>query len=174
MDTESELVRRLAHGDESALGRLYERLGPNVFALALHMLGNREDAEEVLQDSFVKLYRNAGRFDPELGSARAYLYTIARNEARMRLRRNRGRPKHRSLDDGEAAPEVAASNGDAVLLSGALASLDADEVKLLRATFFDGFSHAELAESTGLPLGTLKSRIRRALRKLRGLMGESS
>lgn len=172
MDTASELMLRVAEGDESALGRLYERLGGNVFALALHMLGNREDAEEVLQDSFVNLYRSARRFDPALGSVRAYAYTIARNQARMRLRNRRSRLSTEPLDDREpSAPP--ADKASAIALNGALARLEHDEVRLLEAAFFDGFSHIELAERTGLPLGTLKSRIRRALLKLRGLLGES-
>ncbi|MEX2541742.1 MAG: sigma-70 family RNA polymerase sigma factor [Trueperaceae bacterium] len=171
MDTESELMVRVAEGDEIALGRLYERLGGNVFALALHMLGDREDAEEVLQDSFVNLYRSARRFDPALGSVRAYTYTIARNQARMRLRKRRSRLPTEPLEEREpTAP--ATDNATAIALNGALARLEHDEVRLLEATFFDGFSHMELAERTGLPLGTLKSRIRRALLKLRGLLGE--
>ncbi|MEX2534409.1 MAG: sigma-70 family RNA polymerase sigma factor [Trueperaceae bacterium] len=171
MDAESELMLRLAEGDESALGRLYERLGSNVYTLALHMLGNREDAEEVLQDSFVNLYRSARRFDPALGSVRAYTYTIARNQARMRLRSRRSRPATQPLEEREPVA-VAADGATAMALDGALARLELDELKLLEATFFDGFSNSELAERTGLPLGTLKSRIRRALLKLRGLLGE--
>jgi RNA polymerase sigma-70 factor (ECF subfamily) len=172
MDTESELMRRLAEGDESALGRLYERLSGNVYALALHMLGSREDAEEVLQDSFVNLYRSARRFDPSLGSVRAYAYTIARNQARMRLRTRSSRPSTEPLEEREAAVPPA-DHATGIALNGALARLELDELRLLEATFFDGFSHMELAEQTGLPLGTLKSRIRRALLKLRGLLGES-
>lgn len=171
MDTESELMLRLAEGDESALGRLYERLSGNVFSLALHMLGDREDAEEVLQDSFVNLYRSARRFDPALGSVRAYAYTIARNQARMRLRSRKSRPATQSIEERE--PVTATRDGaTAVTLDSALSRLELDELKLLEATFFDGFSHTELAERTGLPLGTLKSRIRRALLKLRGILGE--
>lgn len=173
MDAESELVRRLAHGDESALGRLYERLGGNVYSLALHMLGTREDAEEVLQDAFVKLYRNASKFDPSLGTARAYLYTIARNEARMRLRSRSSRPATAPLEDKEGVL-AAPADRDRQAIDGALSQLDGDELSLLQAAFFDGYSHAELARHTGLPLGTLKSRIRRALRKLRGALGEAS
>ena len=171
MDTESELMLRLAEGDESALGRLYERLSGNVFSLAMHMLGNREDAEEVLQDSFVNLYRSARRFDPALGSVRAYTYTIARNQARMRLRSRRSRPATQPIEERE--PVTPPRDGaTAVTLDGALSRLELDELRLLEATFFDGFSHSELAERTGLPLGTLKSRIRRALLKLRGILGE--
>ncbi|HEX7003785.1 MAG TPA: sigma-70 family RNA polymerase sigma factor [Trueperaceae bacterium] len=172
MDTESELMLRLAEGDESALGRLYERLSGNVFSLALHMVGNREDAEEVLQDSFVNLYRSARRFDPSLGSVRAYAYTIARNQARMKLRSRKSRPVTQPIEEREAVTQPS-DGAAAVALNGALSRLESDEVRLLEATFFDGFSHSELAERTGLPLGTLKSRIRRALLKLRGIMGES-
>jgi RNA polymerase sigma-70 factor (ECF subfamily) len=172
MDTESELMLRLAEGDESALGRLYERLSGNVFSLAMHMLGSREDAEEVLQDSFVNLYRNARRFDPELGSVRAYAYTIARNQARMRLRSRNGRLVTKPFEESEPPASPPRDQVGGIALDGALATLEEGELRLLEATFFDGFSHSELAERTGLPLGTLKSRIRRALRKLRGVIGE--
>ncbi len=77
MDQEAELILRLRQQDEHALKVLYERLSGNVYALALRMLKRGEDAEEVVQDAFVKLFDHAQRFDPSKGSARAYLYTIA-------------------------------------------------------------------------------------------------
>ena len=172
--TETDLIFRVRSGDEVALASLYNLLGPNVFALALHMLRNREDAEEVLQDTFVKLHQTAARFDPELGSARAYVYTIARNEARMRLRARRSRPGRAEVDVHDAErlfPAPAAVDPDArITLGKALEHLHSEDAGLLQASFFQGYSHAELSEQTGLPLGTVKSRLRRALSKLRDLL----
>ena len=175
MHTETELMLRLQSGDDSALAGLYDALGPNVYALALQMLSNREDAEEVLQDTFGKLYQNVTRFDPELGSARAYIYTIARNEARMRLRAKRSRPsKAESYDLYDATSPFKAPNKVdhdlRISLGKALEHLHDDDAKLLKASFFEGYSHAELSEQTGLPLGTVKSRVRRALLKLREVL----
>lgn len=149
MDTESELMLRLAEGDESALGRLYERLSGNVFFPGdMHMLGNREDAEEVLQDSFVNLYRSARRFDPALGSVRAYTYTIARNQARMRLRSRRSRLAAQPIEERE--PVTAPRDGAAVVtLDGALSRLELDELKLLEATFFDGSGRGRSYQAWG-------------------------
>lgn len=175
MHTETDLMLRLHSGDEAALVSLYELLGNNVYALALQMLRNREDAEEVLQDTFVKLFQTAGRFQPELGSARAYIYTIARNEARMRLRAKKSRPsKAEGIDLHEAgSPFQAPSDVDhdaRISVGKALEHLHDEDVNLLKASFFAGYSHAELSERTGLPLGTVKSRVRRALLKLRDLL----
>lgn len=169
-------MTRLQAGDEAALQALYERLGGKVFALACRMLSSREDAEEVVQDAFVKFYQNAARFDGERGSVRAFLYGIARNEALMRLRARRSRPRKLNLDlHAPGQPWVAAPSGDAVAglsVQLALEQLEPADVELLKASFFRGYSHGELAEATGLPLGTVKSRLRRALLRLRDLLEE--
>jgi RNA polymerase sigma-70 factor, ECF subfamily len=172
MDDEAALVIRLAHGDERALAELYERLSRQVFSLALQLLGSHQDAEEVLQDTFVKLYHHNG-YKNELGSARAYIYSIARNEALMRLRAKRSRPIASELDFSEHHLEAATKDSDArLLLQHAFKHLDETDAKLLNAAFYQGYSHDELAEQTGLPLGTVKSRIRRALLKLRDVLGD--
>lgn len=178
MDGELELMMRLKKGDESALTRLYERLGRNVYALAFEMLRNHEDAEEVRQDTFVYLFRRADRFDPERGSVRAYIYTIARTESLMRLRAKRSRPlKAADIDLHDAASPFATA-GDAdhetrIVVRHALSQLQMEDARLLEASFLQGYTHAELAERTGLQLGTLKSRIRRALLKLRDLLEDA-
>lgn len=179
MDAETELMRRVQTGDERALRELYERLGGNVHALALQMLRSREDAEEVVQDTFVSVYDHAGRFDPERGSVRAWVYTIARNAARMRLRRRRSRPvKDGDADPHEpgaplAAPPLGAGHVERIAVDQCFARLEPDEAELLAAAFFDGYSHAEIAARDGAPLGTVKSRIRRALLKLREFLEEA-
>ena len=172
MPTEAELIMRIKLGDEAAFETLYKRLAGNIYTLALHLLGNREDAEEVLQDTFVNLHKSAHRFNPKLGSARAYLYTIARNEARMRLRAKRSRPVNAEIDVVMLGiTETSHKQDDRLVLNRLLDRLHKEDADLLRACFFEGYSHTELAKKTGIPLGTLKSRMRRALLKLRELWG---
>lgn len=176
MNEEAELLLRLRDHDDGALRSLYERLGGNVFALSIQMLGSREDAEEVVQDTFVKVFDAAGRFDPERGSARAWIYTIARNECRMRLRARGSRPRTlgevdpHEPDTPLTAPPREAGHVERITVQEAFAKLERDEVAMLRASFFQGYSHGEIAEATDTPLGTVKSRIRRALLKLRDFL----
>ena len=177
VDAEARLMQRVKDGDEAALQDLYAALARNVFALALRMTHSREDAEEVLQDTFVTAYRSADRFDPRRGSVRAWLYTIARNGCRMRLRAQASRPR----SDGAVAPDRLASaehrppgpDGavDRLTVEQAFATLSDSEAGLLEAAFFSGLSHAEIAERDGVPLGTVKSRIRRAMLKARAALG---
>ena len=172
MGTETDLILRLRSGDDAALKALYDHLAHNVYALAWQMLKSREDAEEVLQDTFLKLYETASRFDPDLSSGKAYVYTIARNEARMRLRARRARPVKVGDVDLHSSTSAFAhphkpDHETHVTLEKVLGHLHAEDAHLLRASFFEGYSHAELSHQTGLPLGTVKSRIRRALQKLR-------
>ena len=103
-----ELTRSLARGDEAALRQLYERHGGLVLALATRMLGSREEAEEVLHDTFYRLWQNAHRFDPERAAVRTYLYALARNLCLSRLRARRSRPVAADLEDGQGdrPPEV--------------------------------------------------------------------
>jgi RNA polymerase sigma-70 factor (ECF subfamily) len=177
MDTEEQLIIRLQSGDETSLAKLYDLLSNQVFSLALQILRNREDAQEVLQDTFVKLYQNAERFNPEFGSARAYIYTIARNESRMRLRAKQSRPQKLAdidLHDPSSSFEAnqVTDHDSRITVAKALEHLGSEDQHLLKASFFEGYSHAELAEQTGMPLGTLKSKVRRALLKLRDLLGD--
>ena len=172
VDAELELLTRLGNGDETALRGLYDALSRNVMALALQIVGRREDAEEVLQDTFVTVHRQAARFDASRGSVRAWVYTIARNEARMRLRARSSRPVADGADVHDPAfdhgtPSGAGAAVDRVLVERALEGLAPEDVRLLRDAFYAGFSHSELAEREGTPLGTMKSRLRRALLKAR-------
>jgi len=184
VDAEAQLVRRVRDGDAGALRELYDALGRNVLALAYRMTGSREDAEEVLQDTFVKVHDAAARFDPSRGSVRAWIYSIARNDCRMRLRARRSRPvKADGVDVANpgvplgARPDgphgTGAHPADRLTVQEAFEALSHDEARLLEAAFFGGYSHAELAEADGVPLGTIKSRIRRAMSKARDALSPS-
>ena len=173
MDDETTLVIRLLQGDETALQDLYERLSRQVFSLALQMLNNRQDAEEVLQDTFVKLTTH-NSFNPSYGSARAYIYTIARNECLMRLRTKGSRPQLSNIDIHENPLEAELNDIDTALtVKQALAKLETLDAKHLKASFYWGYTHDELSQQTGLPLGTVKSRLRRALLRLRDLLDDT-
>ena len=185
VDAEAQLVRRVRDGDAGALRELYDALGRNVLALAYRMTGSREDAEEVLQDTFVKVHDAAARFDPARGSVRAWIYSIARNDCRMRLRARRSRPMTADgvdvanpgvpLGAHPAGPHgTGAHPVDRMTVQQAFAALSSDEARLLEAAFFGGYSHAELAKADGVPLGTIKSRIRRAMSKARDALSPSS
>lgn len=155
--------------------RLYDRYAPAVFTLALRMLDSREEAEEVLQDAFVRLFASAERYRPQRGSVKTYLYSIARNLAISRLRARNSRPRkalgHDLHDPSWSWSHHPAADGvTRVVVREALAKLSAEEVALLEDAFYRGYSHSQLAERSGLPLGTLKSKLRRALLKMRALL----
>jgi len=170
---------RLRRGQENALEELYRRYSPQVYALLLRMLSSREEAEEILQDTFVQLYRKASQYSPERGGVTAFLFTIARNLALSRLRNRKARPqKVEGQDIHDPDQELGFWREDdpeaRVVLQKALAQLEAGDRLLLEDAFYAGFSHAELAERHRMPLGTVKTRIRRAILKLRELLAQVS
>src|SRR5262245_61776680 len=177
----------LARRDAAALDALYLRHSSLVFALCLRILRSHAEAEEVLQEVFWELWRSSGRYAAERGSARVYLVQLARSRSldRLRLRRRR---EARLADAGGPAAVASELGGDgrepnalAVALSGeenrqvqaALCELSESERQAVTLSFFDGLSHAEIAAQLGEPLGTVKTRIRRALLRLRGVLGGS-
>ncbi len=172
VDPEAALVIRLGRGDESVLDELYARLGGGVFAAAFDLLKSREEAEEVVQDTFLTLCRKAHLYNTPERSPRAFIYTVARNKALSRLRRRKARPaKASGWDVHEPSVPFAAPQGEdqatRLYAEDLLAKLSDEERRLLEGAFYQGHTHAELAELTGLPLGTLKSKLRRALLKLK-------
>lgn len=172
-------MTRLAKGQEGALEELYRRYSGSVYALLLRILGSREEAEEILQDSFVQLYREARRYSPERGGVSAFLFTMARNLALSRLRLRRTRPqKVEDHDIHDPEQELGLWREDdptsRVVIQNALRRLEAGDKLLLEEAFYWGFSHAELAERHNLPLGTVKTRLRRALLKLREFLTQVS
>lgn len=172
--TGAAAVRRAG---EEALRTLFGRHGPAVKALAWRMLESREEAEEVLQDVFLRLYRHAERFEPGRASLRTWLFTVTRNLATSRIRKRYARPRKLAELDLHGVPfQTAVGLEDdplpGILVRDALACLEPDERELLDGAFYRGYSHTELAEAHDLPLGTVKSRVRRALIKLRRLLEE--
>jgi RNA polymerase sigma-70 factor, ECF subfamily len=181
---DSQLVGRMAAGEDAALGDLYDRYGKMVYALALAIVREPADAEEVVVDAFGQAWRQAGSFDATRGSVAAWLATIARSRAldtiRARGRRVRAHERAALLsDEGLAAPITAA--GDPArgvertearrLVSQALAALPGPQRAAIELAYFEGLSQSEIAERLAEPLGTVKTRIRSGMEKLRGLLG---
>lgn len=158
-------------GDDDAVRTLYARFGRPVYALGLRLLGSRECAEELTQDVFLTAWRKAARFDPARGRLSTWLMTIAHNLAVDRLRRETGvsRPTLVLVDQVPDAPGI---DEEAVLIERdaarrALASLNAAERRLVIRAYFRGSTAREIAEADGIPLGTVKTRLRAAMIKVR-------
>jgi RNA polymerase sigma factor (sigma-70 family) len=173
-----DLVRAMAGGDTSALSLIYERSVAQVFAICRAVLRCKEDAEEVVCDVYTNAWQRASTYDPGRGSVIAWLAVMARNRAVDRLRRRR---QALSLDDDRHGALAASLAGEALgpeqvlaqfqagsAVHRALQSLNTQRRRLLGLAFFQGLSHQEIAHATGMPLGTVKSHMRRALAALQG------
>jgi RNA polymerase sigma-70 factor (ECF subfamily) len=167
------LVQKIAAGDQLALHELYDRAHRVVFTLILRITANRESAEELTIDVFHDVWRRASRYDAENGTVLGWIMNQARSRAIDRLRFE-SRKKRSQDGDGQPAAEEAADPLDVLklreqgeLLRAALALLTPDERQAIEATFFAGLTHAEAAARLNHPLGTIKTRIRSGLHKLR-------
>jgi RNA polymerase sigma-70 factor, ECF subfamily len=168
---EQQLIDGLIAGSDDALRTLYARFSRPVYTMGLRLLGTREAAEELTQDVFVTAWRKAARFDPARGRLSTWLMTIAHNLAVDRLRRETGvtRPTLVLVDEVPDAPgadqEDLVIERDAAMR--ALSSLSEAERRLLARSYFRGLTAREIAEADGIPLGTVKTRLRAALIKVR-------
>jgi len=176
-DELAALVQRVASGDDLAFERLYDATAPAVHGLTTRILGDAGEAEETSHDAFMQVHRRAETFDPERAGATTWILTIARTRALDRLRRAARRVPLRSLDDSiEFEGPDATSDGTELgerrrLVRVALTRLTDDEREALGHAFFHGLSHSEISERLTMPLGTIKSRIRSGLNKLRRFLG---
>lgn len=166
----------ITQGRSEALEALYDRYAGVCYGLALRMLGDRQDAEEVVQDTFVSLWRKAGTYDPSQGRPYSWLLKITRNRAIDELRRKGSARKPRQ--ELRAQPEIARGPDSVVeeavgaaelrtIVGGALEELPPDQREVLEMAYMEGLSQREISEHTGIPLGTVKTRTRLALKKLR-------
>lgn len=169
-----ELVRRIGAGDGEALRTLYERFGSIVFGMAYRLLGDRQSAEECTQDVFVSIWRSAGAYDPSRARVSSWMIAIARNRVVDAARARVARPidPQAELEPADRSPDVAEQTAVADSsrrVAAALAELPAPQREALVLAYFNGLSHSEIAERLGVPLGTVKGRIRLALDRLREL-----
>lgn len=174
-----ELVVAMARGDERAASTLYDRHAPVLYGLALRMVREPADAEEVVIDAFGQAWRDAARYDTTRGSVCGWLTTIARTRA-LDLIRARGRRARvndaiavadgppTAMGEGFPAPDRGiADREQATAVSGALGVLPDAQRRAIELAFFEGLTHQEVAERLGEPLGTVKTRIRLGMHKLR-------
>ena len=180
LDDEAQLVRRVAAGEEDALGLLYDRLGGAVYSLCLRIVRDPGAAEELTQETFVRLWRSAASFSEERGRVSSWLLRIAHNLALNEIRRRQSRPVAAPSDEWDAVVASVADpsdEGDPVVATGmreqaaavrrALAELPTPQRQAIELAFFGGLSQAEVAAALGDPLGTVKSRIRIGMQHLR-------
>jgi len=167
-------VRAMCQGDQAALAELYDGTVSRVYSLALRMLRNPADAEEITCDTYTQAWASAMRFDPTRGTVLAWLLTICRSRALDRLRQQRTAASQTGIDALEDVPDESRQPEEllALLQEGtrvhrAMAELPAVAQQLVGLAFLQGLSHQEITEATGIPLGTVKSHIRRALARLR-------
>lgn len=172
------LVARMARGDSDALAALYDRYGGEIYRLLVGTVSEPQGAEELLQDIFWQAWRLAARYDPTLASVRTWLHVLMRSRAAdWRRRAARTVPvaagtESPSRPDPDAAPAFERSETRRDLLE-ACDGLRGVEREAIEWTFFAGLTQAEAARRLGLPLGTVKSRVRSALRRLREHLEES-
>jgi RNA polymerase sigma-70 factor (ECF subfamily) len=174
------LVQRMAAGDEQALGALYDRWVDVVHAVVARVLRTPDDVDDVVEEVFWQAWRQAERFDPARGSAQTWLLTIARSRSLDRIRMlRRRREEPLEGDDGHVVQQVAASDPglDAEaserrrIVTTALAALPPEQRETLELGYYGGLSQSEIAERTGQPLGTVKTRMRLGMQKLRSQLG---
>ena len=171
-----ELLHRIAAQDREALAEIYDQLAGVLFSMAVRMLSDGHDAEEVIQDVFVQVWQKAGSFDEALGAPLHWTLSITRNRCidRLRARHRRARLIEEMVEDAAAEPRPGGASHDPSLRSdewsavrSALAGLPEDQRGAIELAFFGGLTHPQIAEKLDQPLGTIKARIRRGMLKLR-------
>ncbi len=172
------LLQRTANGDREAFAELYDRFSRPLYSLALRVLGDAREAEDIVQDAFLALWEKSSAFSAERGTAFSWAATLTRNRAidRVRMRRRRGElleqsaPSDLGYDEADGTADSTASltfKEKARGVRTALATLPADQQKAVELAFFSGLTQQQISEKLQEPLGTVKARIRRGLLKLR-------
>ena len=170
-DADSAWDARFIAGDERALEHVYRRWSPVVFTLALRSLGDRTDAEDVTQKTFVSAWTSRASFDPSRARLSTWLVAIAKrriadtHEARARIRALQEQLQRVTSPDDLVAPEV--DLGETLLVAQEIERLEPDARRVMRLAFFDDLTHQEISRRLDMPLGTVKSHIRRSLERMR-------
>jgi RNA polymerase sigma-70 factor, ECF subfamily len=171
-----ELLKAIAVKDETALAMLYDRYRLILFGLLMRILNNREEAEDVLQELFLQVWRKAADFDQNRGRPFTWLITLARSRGIDRLRTLSARERVAEAGAREVAEEISDAASDAFkseqrgLVTDALAQLPDEQKRPIMLAYFDGLTQSEIATRLGAPLGTVKTRMRTGLMKLRELL----
>ena len=180
-ETDRLLVGRVVRGDEIALAALYDRWADRVYSIAAHVLSGSDQADDVVERTFSQIWKDAARYDAERGSVAAWIVTIARSHALTMRRTETRRIRHDELrsqfllDEGTvtaASPLQKLEAGeDRQAVQKAMSRLPDEQERVVRMTFFEGLTQAEIADRLGIPLGTVKTRVRLAFSKLRRTLG---
>ncbi len=170
-------LRRVAGGERAALRLVYDETAAKLFGVLLRILRDRSEAEDVLQEVYLTVWQKAAAFDETRASPITWLVAIARNRAIDRLRSSAGARRSEPIEAAEAiadpmplADSVVADAQENQRLESCLGELEAHQSESIRAAFLTGLTYEQLAERTGVPLGTMKSWIRRGLAKLRACL----
>jgi RNA polymerase sigma-70 factor (ECF subfamily) len=174
-DSEGDLLVRIGQGDERALAALYDRLSPLAYGLALRIAGDGDAADDVVQEAFLRIWRRADRYDAGRNTARAWVLRLVRNLAidRVRSAGARTRAEHAGamqvvLEAGPEGPEDAAARAERGRnVRAALEELPSEQRRMIEIAYFEGLSHGEIAAREQTPLGTVKTRIRDGVLRLR-------
>ena len=178
---DEELMPLIGEKDPEAFEVLYDRHGGVAYSLAYRIVGEKTAAEDVTQEAFISIWRSGARFDRARGSVRSWMLSIVRNRAIDTLRSRAGKAPKLTFDDEaaleqrpaeELTEEEAMQHETAQELRGAVTSLPHEQAKVIELAYFGGFSQSEIAEMLGLPLGTVKGRMRLGLEKIRGELAE--
>ena len=178
---DEDLMTLVERRDADAFAVLYDRHGAGAYSLAYRIVGDSAVAEDVTQEAFLSLWRSGSRFDPVRGSVRSWTLGIVRNRAIDALRRSSGSAPKLDLDDEavlDQQPASTSTDAEAIRretaerVRGALRQLPTEQSRVLGLAYFGGFTHAEIAEMLGMPLGTVKGRMRLGLEKIRISLAE--
>jgi RNA polymerase sigma-70 factor (ECF subfamily) len=173
---DEELMALVARGEARAFATIYERHCRPAFSLAYRMCGTRSLAEDVAQEAFLSIWRSGGRYDRARGSVRTWVLGIVHNRAIDALRRSVVHERRRASDEGieerfearERTEVEAVRHEEAAQIRGLLEALPEEQSRVIELAYFGGFTHSEIAEMLGAPIGTVKGRMRLGLEKLRG------
>lgn len=165
---ETPILERVAAGDQAAVGDFIDRYGDLVWSLARRYLGNHMEAEDAVQEIFIEIWNSAGRYDRSVASEVAFISTITRRRLIDRLRQFERRPAMDDIDDqvGARQPAVASTLDDDVEVTQVekvLGDMEDEHRQILSMSLYEGYSHSEIAEALDMPLGTVKTRVRRGL-----------
>lgn len=172
----NQLLSRTGLGDRAAFAELYRRTSPRLLGVCVRMLADRREAEEVLQEAYVTVWQRGQTFDPARASALTWLVALARNKAIDRLRRHPGASgasaaELEAIVDENPTPSASAEHSEEYLrLQQCMEELEPQQRGSIQEAFFSGLTYSALAERTKVPLGTLKSWIRRGLLQLRACL----
>lgn len=174
-------MRLVQRGDARAFEAIYDRHGSAAFSLAYRIAGNRAAAEDIVQEAFLSVWRSSVRYQPDRGNLRSWLLSVVHNRAIDSLRRSvvhtRNTVDSEGIEERKASDEFtdveALRRDEARTVRSAMERLPADQLRVIELAYFGGFTHSQIADMLGMPLGTVKGRMRLALEKMRDGLGEA-